>query len=245
MPGGGLDKVFCLDMAHMDLRHITISPSCSPPDSPKAAAADADAGADISISSAKHKAGGAGSGTATPIFAGLGAGDGSINEDRLEGTQHSTSSLARAASVGDRSTHLTTVAGAPEVLSTGRFKKTLNLKEGKNGMLVGQYILEPADAATSPSSSVHGGSVLGRGSNTSWLGSIGVGSAAQQARSVHAGNAFFNKAATGSGAAARDRSTSRAGRGAAAVSAANKTVHGGTAHAATKQSAQGGIFYEG
>jgi hypothetical protein len=266
MPGGGLDKVFCLDMAHMDLKTLSVSP----PGSPKAAAAGraaavaADAGADVSISSAKLKAGSAagdqslrngvpGSGSATPVFAGLAAGDGSIDEDRLEGTQHSTvscaSSLARAASAGDRSTHLTTIVGAPEVLSTGRFKKTLSLKEGKNGMLVGQYVLEPAEAPTSPTSSsffAGGGSLLGRGSNTSWLASIGMGAAAQQARSVHAGNAFFNAAGA---SAAGDKSTSKAGRVAAAAAAAalaaNKTVHGGTAHAATKHSAKGGIFYEG
>jgi hypothetical protein len=180
------------------------------------------------------------------MFAGLAAGDASIDDDRLEGTQHSTSSLARAASAGDRSTHLTTITGAPEVLSTGRFKKTLHVKEGKNGMLVGQYVLEPSDAPASPSGSMHGGSVLGRGSSTSWLASIGVGAAAQQARSVHAGNAFFNKASGAGAAAAADRSTStsRAVQ-VAAAHVANKTVHGGTAHAATKQSARGGIFYEG
>ncbi|KAF6262200.1 hypothetical protein COO60DRAFT_660797 [Scenedesmus sp. NREL 46B-D3] len=267
MPGGGLDKVFVLDMAHMDLGSIAISPACSPPGSPRAATAAsaaaaaagaADAGADISISIARLKAGSAagivGGDSATPVFAGLAAGDGGIEDDRLEGTQRSTascaSSLARAASAGDRSTHLTTVAGAPEVLSTHRLKRTLNLTEGKNGMLVGQYVLQPADAPTSPSPSsahAHGGA-LGTGSGTSWLASIGIGAAAQQARSVHAGNKFFN-AATAGGGPAGDRSTSRSGRvaavAAAAALAANKTVHGGTAHAATKQSARVGIFYEG
>ncbi|WIA14928.1 hypothetical protein OEZ85_001641 [Tetradesmus obliquus] len=263
MPGGGLDKVFCLDMAHMDLNKVAMSPPGSPLAAAAAAVRAADAGADISIGSARHKAGSAGgdaslrngsaaagSGSATPVFAGLG--DGSIDEDdTLEGTQHSTvsgascsSSLARAASAGDRSTHLTSIAGAPDVQSTGRFYKTLSLKESKNGMLIGQYVLQPADGPSSPLSGTAsvpaGNSLLGRSSSNSWFGSLGVGAAAQQARSVHAGNQFFN--------AAGERSI-RGGRVAAAAAAAalaaNKTVHGGTAHAATKEATAGGIFYEG
>lgn len=237
-------------MAHMDLGPLSISPMCSPPGSPKGSAAAA-AGADASIRSSRGKASvvvGAGDTSihsradtaAAASSAGGGglygtAGTASGTED--EGTQHSAisyaSSLQRAASLGDRSTHLTQVVGAPE-LPTGRFKKTLSMKRSPSGLLVGKYVLEPSDGGSSVGGLFAGNSHHG---GTGFLASIGVGSAAAtQVRSVHAGNAFFNAAV----AAAPDKSTG------AASAHANKTVHGGTAHAATKQTARGGgIFYQG
>eukprot|EP00775_Hariotina_reticulata_P003264 gene3264-3542_t len=103
------------------------------------------------------------------------------------------------------------------------FKKTLSLKTSSSGLLVGKYVLEPSDDDTT-----HGPSAGMQG----WLNSIGSGQAAlKKARSVHAGRAFFNEAShhNGEGLLATD-----AAGGPAREPRGNRTVHGGTEHAAIK-----------
>jgi hypothetical protein len=228
MPGGNVDKVFCLDMAHMDLAPLTISDMCkgSVPESPSS----------IAAADKAHMA------VASPFqalsFAAVGS-DAFPGSD-LEGTQHSSAShadsLHRAASAGDRSTHLTSMAGAPQ-LTSGRFKKTLSLQTSSSGLLVGKYVLEPSDDDTA-----HGPHPRVQ----SWLSNMGSGQLAlKKARSVHAGRAFFNEA---SHHHVEARQTDGAG-GDVPVQPMHfsRTVHGGTEHAAVKAAAgqSRDAFYHG
>eukprot|EP00879_Flechtneria_rotunda_P017926 GHRR01018788.1.p1 GENE.GHRR01018788.1~~GHRR01018788.1.p1 ORF type:complete len:455 (+),score=139.31 GHRR01018788.1:2185-3549(+) len=280
MPGSGADKVFCLDMAHMDLGPLSIStaaprsPWGSPPPSPSAAAAAGDASirgtafgdvsecssrwrtstpaADISVRSSASRQGMADGATLdAAIVAGAVSPFASSPIDEhlqlsMEGTQHSavsylshTDSLQRAVSAGDRSTHLSSVVGAPD-LPTGRFKKTLSLKRSSTGLLVGRYVLEPSD---------HGGTLYANhlaatkgclvSSSHGWqsvANNVAV-AAEKRAASMHAGMAFFNEAAVRFDASLR-------GGNAAAATSLNHTVHGGTAHAVSKHN-QTGPFYHG
>eukprot|EP00878_Enallax_costatus_P011766 GHUV01012282.1.p1 GENE.GHUV01012282.1~~GHUV01012282.1.p1 ORF type:complete len:518 (+),score=113.09 GHUV01012282.1:1083-2636(+) len=248
MPGP--EKVFCLDMAHMDFGALSIStvttpigsPRVSPPHSPKSAAAFGTA--DISVrSERRYSAFGEGSrhsargGTAAAFPTSI---DGT---DPEEGTQHSAlsyaSSLQRAASAGERSTHLTSIIGAPDIPTTGKLKKTLSLRKQDNGLLVGKYVIEVNDANSGAGDFVRSNSAGLRLTQaaTSLLSNIGIGGAAAHARSVHAGRAFFAEAAAAGG--------SVHGKRMALTSLhENKTVHGGTAHAASKQQ-KTGIFYQG
>lgn len=253
MPGGGSDKVFCLDMAHMDLGALSIStvaspvgsPRVSPPHSPKHAAdAAAISSADISIRSGRrYSAYGEGSKHSVRNSAGGKYGD-TAGTDADEGTQHSTmsyaSSLQRAASMGDVSTHLTSMVGVPDIPTTSKLRKTLSLKKEDGGLVVGKYILEANDASSGARTLQRSSSMGARVAHAAaaagqLLSNMKVGSAAAHARSVHAGRAFFDEAAAGS---VHGRWT---GLG---VVKENKTVHGGTAHAAGKLQ-KTGIFYQG
>lgn len=248
MPGP--DKVFCLDMAHMDLGALSISTAATPvgsprestPNSPKSAAALASA--DVSVRSGrKYSAVGEGSrhgarGSSATAYAS--SVDGT---DADEGTQHSAvsyaSSLQRAASAGERSTHLTSIIGAPDIPTTGKLKKTLSLRKQDNGLLVGKYVIELNDGNSGDDDLERSGSAGIRLTQaaTSLLSHIGIGSAASHAKSVHAGRAFFAEAAATGGSVHGKRA------GLTAVHE-SKTVHGGTAHAASKQQTSG-IFYRG
>lgn len=225
MPGGAAgEKLFCLDMAHMELDahsvHNTISVACSPATSPFASDAGAGAAA-------------------------------AADDDTQHSTTSYTSSLQRAAAAGDRSTHLTgggaraSAAGAVPGLLEGsvRMKRTLSIQKSSSGLLVGRYILE-----RTPYCSTDGGGQM-------WLGSEGGATSMGKARSVHAGTVFFDAAARASeGGSVRAKASfaggstraggyhSTGGIEADAVHAGNRTIHGGTAHAAAHATTRG-TFY--
>jgi len=245
MPGGSEERVFCLDMAHMELGPLSVS-SVASLESCKATPLTSPTAADTAL----HRSSSSGSGLIRrgDVVAGIpfngslyavptsvaASAMGEHDTDDDAGTQHSTmshlSSLERVAQTGDRSTHLTrtNTAGEPsDVATAARFKKTLSLRRDESGLLVGSYVLELSDDTPAANGILK---------KSSWLNGITQeGRAADRAaRSVHGGVAFFRQASV--------KESSMHG----AVNCNSRTVHGGTAHAASQGLHQpGGIFYKG
>lgn len=245
MPGGSEERVFCLDMAHMELGPLSVS-SVASLESHRATPLTSPTATDAGL----HRSSSSGSGLIRKgdVVAGVpfngslyaiptsvsAAAIGEHDTDEDAGTQHSTmsqlSSLERVAQTGDRSTHLTrtNTAGEPlDVAPAARFKKTLSLRRDQSGLLVGSYVLELNDDYPAAN---------GMLKKSSWLNGITPeGRAADRAaRSIHNGAAFFRQASV--------QESSMHG----AINCNSRTVHGGTAHAASQGLHQpGGIFYKG
>lgn len=257
MPGGSEEKVFCLDMAHMDLGPLSQS-SFSTVDSIKAAGGPLSPSADGSLhhsgSTSFHCSGsnhvlkqdtipagsspGAVAAANGSLYATHGAGPAvpsslaastiGEHEETDEGTQHSALSYMNS---------LERVAVTGD-RSTHLTHTSSQIEDAP--ALQGRF-KKTLSLRRSNSGLVVGSYVLepsdddktaGRG----WLNGITHEGrvAERQARSVHGGVAFFREATV------KDSSTHK---GAACNS---RTVHGGTAHAAAQGAAQpGGIFYRG
>jgi hypothetical protein len=245
MPGGSEERVFKLDMAHMELRPLSQS-SIGPDSSHKATsptAADHSSSGHIFRSDSANNAAAA----AGPVLAPNGSLYGAVAAmpransslatstigeheatDDEDGTQHTqasySSALDRVAQTGNRSTHLSRIPGegGDSASMHGRFKKTLSLRRGSSGLLVGSYVLEPLE---------NGGISKGR-----WMQGITTAARAEQkaAKSVHGGVAFFREAATKADSSMH-----------VTTACTSRTVHGGTAHAAAQGNQPGGIFYQG
>lgn len=147
--------------------------------------------------------------------------------DDEDGTQHTqasySSALDRVAQTGNRSTHLSRISGegGDSASMHGRFKKTLSLRRGSSGLLVGSYVLEPLEDGILKGSWMQGITKAGRTEQ-------------KAAKSVHGGIAFFREAATKADSSMH-----------LATACSSRTVHGGTAHAAAQGNQPGGIFYQG
>jgi hypothetical protein len=240
MPGGSEERVFKLDMAHMELGPLSQS-SMGPDNSHKAMSPRA-----ADHSSHIFRSDSANNAAAGPVLAPSGSlygaaaampransslatstiGEHEATDDE-DGTQHTqasySSALDRVAQTGNRSTHLSQIPGEGGDTASmhGRFKKTLSLRRGSSGLLVGTYVLEPLENGMS------------RGS---WMQGITAAGRAEQkaAKSVHGGVAFFREAATKADSSMH-----------VATACTSRTVHGGTAHAAAQGNQPGGIFYQG
>jgi hypothetical protein len=254
MPGGSEERVFVLDMAHMDLGPLSAASTDTndsslhkPGLASPAAAADivrSDSANATSLAAAAAPNGslyGAPTTTLPQRANSLAAStigeheeDGDID---LEGTQHTQASsksysnaLERVAQTGNRSHHLQRISGeggggGHDASLQGRFKKTLSLRRSESGLVVGSYVLEPMHSSSS-----------GVAKNSWMPGALSAGGSSRAARSVHGGAAFFREAAS------KADSSTHVVKASACTS---RTVHGGTAHAAAAGHQDGSIFYQG
>jgi hypothetical protein len=230
MPGGGAEKVFCLDMAHMELGPLSQASVSTVESCRVVSPTAADASAHRSTHGLKSDQDAAVAVNGTSLYDAVHveaerahSNAGTDDEDDDEGTQHSRlsrmSSLGRVAATGNKSTHLS----LGDHVEGMRFKKTLSLRRSDGGLVVGSYVLQPAEDRARSDAGLR---------SESWMQGL---NSQQVARSVHGGMAFFREAAS------RADTSMHAGQQAYS----SRTVHGGTAHAAALAGQPGGIFVQG